>query len=201
MFDRIRLKQKYAYKWFLQVLLLTVISGSITGCLTGEEELATTSFINLRIVGTDQSAVPYEGTTETNPSFSAIYNTSAINLPGMNLIFKDVSDKTDVNYDHYLRISFIPNGSTRNTVYDDTSSNVDAYFELGTKKYAVASSVYTPMTVTINSYGDVGETIDGSFDIILCDLNIVNYDRTACLDEGNFVQLIGTFGYIRGDDN
>ena len=138
---------------------------------------------------------------QTDPYLIGIFDMASTQYYGMNLILTKDSDVPDANYEKFLRIIFLPNGSTRNTTYDnETSSGVNAIYQSGTTYYAVTGSFYTPMTVTINSYGDVGETIEGSFDITLCNIDIINADRIACLDEGNYVQLIGSFGIIREPD-
>ncbi|MDH3326353.1 MAG: hypothetical protein OEM38_06525 [Gammaproteobacteria bacterium] len=202
MFHGLGLKQIIEQK-VLRIFIMLIAISVLVSCSGEEEAFTITSYIKLKVVGTDDVAVTYTGTPETDPFITANYYTSSLKYLGMNIFFDKGWDDDAVDTDQYLWI-FIPNGPSRIGTYDNTSTNIYVYYEDGdpsddaTRKYAVTTSAYALATVKIVGYGDVDESVDGTFDVTLC---LIGLDTTACGDSANRVQLIGSFGVIRGEDN
>jgi len=177
--------------------LILIFSSLLISC-SGESPEATTSTFALQVIGVDESEVSYTGTETSDPRMYANYYVDNINYTGMNIVFSKGWQDSDESNNQVVWLSFIPNGETGTATYSDTSSNVDGYLSVGSDIYRVFRSAYTPMTMTTSSYGEIGETIDATFDAVLCHVEAI--DDGTCSDSSRRIQIVGSYSVIRGED-
>lgn len=83
---------------------------------------------------------------------------------------------------------------------DGTMSNTAAYSVIDNEiPYTYVLPAYTSGTITIDSYGGVGEYVTGSFEMTLCSWD-PTLDAARCADQNNLTTLTGTFSAIRDSD-